>query len=139
MATIPNSHRDLLEGPVYAIFTTIAPDGMPENSVVWCSMEGNYVLVNTAEGRRKDRNIRSNPRVALTAMDPENPYRWIDVRGTVEEIVDDPDARNISAHAKIYAGVDEYYGGVAPAELRGKEKRIIYKIKPERVVAFPSS
>jgi PPOX class probable F420-dependent enzyme len=137
MAKIPDSHIDLIEGPVFSILTTIAPDGMPENSVIWCSWDGDHVLVNTAEGRRKDKNIRSNPKVALTAVDPENPYRWIDVRGTVDQIVDDPDYSNINAHAKIYAGVDEYYGGVAPAESRGTERRIIFKIKPERVVIFP--
>jgi PPOX class probable F420-dependent enzyme len=138
MVTIPESYRDLLEGPVFSVLTTISPDGMPENSVVWCSLDNGHILVNTAAGRRKDKNVRSNPRVALTAVDPENPYRWIDVRGRVEEIVDDPDYSNINAHAKLYAGVDEYYGDFAPAESRGKEKRIIFKIKPERVVVYPS-
>ena len=133
---IPDSHRDLLDKPLYAIFTTIAPDGIPENTVVWCSYDGTHVLVNTAEGRRKSNNVNANPKVALSVLDPENPYRWIDVRGVVEEVVPDENNANINAHAKLYAGVDEYFGGVAPIEAKETQIRIIFKIKPERVLAF---
>lgn len=135
--TIPESHVDLLNGPYYAVFTTIAPDGQPENTVVWCSYDGTYVLVNTVSGRRKDENVRRNPLVALTVIDPKNGYRWVDVRGTVAEIVPDVDNANINAHAKLYTGHDVYYGGFAPAENAGKEERIILKIAPERVLAYP--
>jgi len=135
---VPNSHKDLLEGPIPAVLTTIAPDGLPENTVIWCSWDGTHVLVNTARGRRKDANLKANPKVALTAVDPENPFRWIDVRGTVEDIVPDENYANINAHAKLYAGKDEYYGGVAPAEAKGTEERVILKIKPQRVVPFPT-
>jgi PPOX class probable F420-dependent enzyme len=134
---VPATHVDLLEGPYYAILTTIAPNGQPENTVVWCSWDGEYVLVNTADGRRKPDNVRKNPKVALSVIDPQNPFRWIDVRGEVESIVDDLDYANINAHAKLYVGVDEYYGGFAPAENRGTERRIVFKIRPERVLAFP--
>lgn len=137
--TVPDSHKDLLEGAVFAVFTTISPEGNPENTIVWCSWDGEYALVNTAAGRRKDKNVRRNPQVALTALDPENPWRWIDVRGVVEEIVPDPDYSNINKHAQIYTGAEEYYGGVAPAEMKGTEERVIFKIKPTRVVAFPGN
>jgi PPOX class probable F420-dependent enzyme len=136
-ATIPASHIDLLEGPYYAVFATVAPNGQPENTVVWCSWDGAHVLVNTADGRRKPQNIAKNPRVALTVIDPKNPYRWIDVRGTVEAIVEDENYANINAHAKLYAGVDEYYGGMQPIERKGTEKRIIFKIRPDRVLIYP--
>lgn len=136
-AIIPASHIDLVEGPIYSVFTTVSPSGAPENSVVWCSWDGTHVLVNTVEGRRKARNVKANPQVALCAIDPKDPYRWIDIRGTVEETVEDTDYQNISAHAMLYAGQPEYYGGVAPAHMRGKEKRIIFKIRPDRVVVFP--
>lgn len=134
---IPDTHVDLLIGPVYAVLTTVTPEGQPENTVVWCSWDGTHVIVNTAVGRRKDKNIRQNPKVALTVIDPANPYRWIDVRGFVEEIVPDRDYASINAHAQLYAGVEEYYGGVAPAEQRGKEERVAHKIRPTRVIAFP--
>ncbi len=138
-ATVPAAYLDLLTGPVFAVFTTMAPDGQPENTVVWCSWDGSHVLVNTAAGRRKHTNVLKDPKVALTVVDPTDPFRWIDVRGVVEDIEEDKDYANINAHAKLYAGVDEYYGGVAPAEQRGKEERIIFKIRPDRVVAFPMS
>lgn len=134
---VPASHVDLLTGPYFAVLTTVAPSGQPENTVVWCSWDGEHVLVNTADGRRKPANVRNNPKVALTVIDPQDPFRWIDVRGEVAEIVPDPDYANINAHARLYAGVDEYYGGVSPIEMKGKEDRIIFKIRPDRVLAFP--
>ena len=134
---VPASHVDLLTGPYFAVLTTVAPSGQPENTVVWCSWDGEHVLVNTADGRRKPANVRNNPKVALTVIDPQDPSRWIDVRGEVAEIVPDPDYANINAHARLYAGVDEYYGGVSPIEMKGKEDRIIFKIRPDRVLAFP--
>jgi hypothetical protein len=134
---IAASHLDLIEGPYVATLTTLNPQGAPENTVVWCSWDGQHVLVNTADGRRKPQNVRRDPRVALTVIDPKNPFRWLDVRGVVEEIVPDADYANIDAHARLYAGVDQYYGGVAPAEARGTEERIIFKIRPERVLLFP--
>ena len=136
-ATVPASHLDLLTGPFYAVFTTVAPSGQPENTVVWCSWDGSYVIVNTAAGRRKHKNVLENPHVALTVIDPKDPYRWLDVRGTVEAIEEDNDYASINAHAKLYAGADQYYGGFAPAERRGTEQRLILKIRPDRVLAYP--
>jgi PPOX class probable F420-dependent enzyme len=136
-AVIPQSHLDLITGPIPAILATVAPNGQPENTVVWCSWDGEHVLVNTVVGRRKDRNMRHNPRVALTAVDPADPYRWLDVRGYVEEIIPDEGFANINAHAKLYEGVDEYYGGYAPIERRGTEERVVAKIKPVRVLVYP--
>ena len=103
-ATVPASHVDLLSGPYYAVLTTVAPSGQPENTVVWCSWDGSHVLVNTALGRRKHNNVLANPRVALTVIDPKDPFRWIDVRGTVEAIEEDKEYANINAHAKLYVG-----------------------------------
>jgi PPOX class probable F420-dependent enzyme len=134
---IPDSHLDLISGPIIATFTTVSPDGKPENTAVWCSWDGTHILVNTKIGRRKERNIRNNPNVALFVLDPESAFRWIDIRGVVEEIIPDADYANINAHAKLYAGVDEYYGGFAPIERKGTEERIVYKIKPQQVVEYP--
>lgn len=135
--TIPESHVELLTGPYYAILTTINDEGQPQNTVVWCSYDGEYVLVNTAEGRRKAENVRRNPLVALTVLDPDDPYHWIDVRGRVAEIVPDTDYANIDAHAKLYTGRDSYYGTPSMADQKGKEERVIFKIAPENVVVVP--
>jgi hypothetical protein len=133
-ASVPESHVDLLAGPYLATLTTIAPNGQPENTVVWCSWDGEYVLVNTAAGRRKWKNVQSNPRVALTVIDPKDPYRWIDVRGVVEAIEPDVDNANIDAHARLYVGAERYYGGFAPAERAAAETRVVMKIRPGRVL-----
>ena len=134
---IPESHLDLLTGPIIATFTTVSADGMPENTAVWCSWDGTHILINTKKGRRKVFNIQKNPNVAVFVLDPDSSYRWIDVRGIVEDIVPDENYANINAHAKLYEGVDEYYGGYAPIERKGTEERIIYKIKPVKVVEYP--
>lgn len=135
--TIPDSHLDLITGPVHAVLTTVSPTGKPENTVVWCSWDGEYVLVNTTDGRRKPENVRHNPYVALTAVDPDDPYRWVDVRGIVYEIVDDLNYANIDAHTRLYTKHDRFYGGYASIERKDTEKRIIFKIKPERVLVYP--
>ncbi len=135
--TIPQSHLDLITGPVYAVLTTVAADGQPENTVVWCSWDGQHVLVNTVAGRRKDRNARHNPLVALTAIDPTNPLRWVDVRGYVEGIVPDEGNANIDAHTRLYTSFDKFFGGYAAIEREATEQRVIMKIRPTRVVAYP--
>lgn len=136
-ATIPDSHLDLITGPVCAVLTTVAPDDQPENTIVWCSWDGEHVLVNTVVGRRKHSNMTRQPKVALTAVAPDDPYRWIDVRGIVEEMVPDEGYANINAHARLYEGVDEYYGGYAPLARRGTEERVVARIRPVRVVVYP--
>ena len=136
-ATIPPSHLDLIAGPVYAVLTTIAADGQPENTVVWCSWDGEHVLVNTVAGRRKDKNARHNPLVAITAIDPANPLRWVDVRGYVEAIVPDEGNANIDAHTRLYTDHDKFFGGYAAIERQATEQRVIMQIKPTRVVAYP--
>ncbi|CUS04365.2 putative oxidoreductase [Candidatus Promineifilum breve] len=136
-ATIPPSHLDLIAGPVYAVLTTVAADGQPENTVVWCSWDGEHVLVNTVAGRRKDKNARHNPLVAITAIDPANPLRWVDVRGYVEAIVPDEGNANIDAHTRLYTDHDKFFGGYAAIERQATEQRVIMQIRPTRVVAYP--
>jgi len=136
-ATIPESHIDLIEGPVFAILTTIAANGLPQNTVMWCSWDGGQVLVNTGGSTKKVKNIRSNPKVALIAIDPQNPFRWVDVRGEVESISEDTDFENINSHAKLYMNVDEFYGNAAPIEQKGKEDRVVLRITPKQVFAYP--
>lgn len=137
MILIPESHVHLLTGPYYAVLTTINADGQPQNTVVWCFYDGEHVLVNATSDRQKTINARRNPRVALMVLDPEDGYNWIDVRGRVAEIVPDAGNRNIDAHARLYRGVDRYYGDVMPVERANKEQRVILKIAPESVVVVP--
>jgi PPOX class probable F420-dependent enzyme len=133
--TIPDSHKELLEEPVCIVLTTVMPDGQPQSTVVWGSYDGTYIKVNTAAGRQKEKNMRQNPKVTVLAMAPENPYRYIEVRGTVEEITQEGAVDHANKLAKLYANKETYYGGVAPAEQEGKETRVVCKIKPNHVNA----
>lgn len=135
MKTIPETHRDLLEGPIYAILTTLMPDGSPQSTVVWVDYDGQYVKVNTAKGRQKDKNMRANPRVSLVLMDPSNPYRWLEIRGKVVEITPEGGVEHIEALSHLYMG-QGYYGGFAPAERRNNETRLVVKIEPTKVNAY---
>jgi PPOX class probable F420-dependent enzyme len=132
---IPESHTDLLNAPVYVNVVTVMPDGQPQASVVWCSYDGEHVLVNTAVGRQKEKNLRERPMATVLAVDPENPFRYIEVRGTTE-LTKEGALDHINQLAKAYRNADSYYGGVQPAEMAQKETRIICKIKPTHVNAF---
>ena len=77
-ATIPESHKDLLDGPIYVQMATYMNDGSIQVNPVWCSFDGSHILINSALGRVKDKNLRANPTITILAMDPENPYRWLE-------------------------------------------------------------
>ena len=113
------------------------PDGQPQLSPVWCSFDGTYIWINTARGRQKDKNLTERPMATILAVDPDNPYRYLEVRGTVAESTEEGAVDHINQLARLYTGQSSYYGGVQPAELAEKETRVIYKIRPKRVVTFP--
>ncbi len=133
---IPDTHQDLLEQPIYVTLATVMPDGQPQLSVVWWDYDGEYVFVNTAKGRLKERNMAARPQVTFLALDPQNNFRYLEVRGTVVEMTEVGAAAHIDKMAKKYVGADKYYGGVQPADQEGKEVRVLCKIKPTKVVAF---
>ncbi len=123
-AGIPPEYADLLEKKAFANFVTLMNDGSPQVTPVWCDFDGTHVLVNSAEGRQKDRNIRNDSRVALSIQDPENPYRYLEVRGEVEEITKEGAADHIDKMARKYLGQDRY-PYAQPGEIR-----VLYKIRP---------
>ncbi|MBI5958186.1 MAG: PPOX class F420-dependent oxidoreductase [Chloroflexi bacterium] len=130
-ATIPDSIKDLLEGPVVVTLVTVMPNGQPQATPVWCSYDGSHIWVNSALGRQKDRNMRANQRVTILAMDPKNAYRWVEVRGKVDEITEEGALDHINLLSKLYNGIADYYSRMP--NRRGKETRVIYKIKPVKV------
>jgi len=134
--TIPDNFRDLLDEPVYVTLATVLPDGQPQLTVVWCSYDGQYIWINTTRNRQKDKNLMARPQATIMAIDPNNPYRWMEVRGTVAEVTEEGGVDHINQLAQLYVGKTPYYGGFAPAEMAEQETRVIYKIKPERVVTF---
>ena len=126
-ATIPQEFRDLLTKKAFAHLATIMPDGSPQVTPVWIDFDGGHVRINSAKGRIKDKNMRRNGRVALAIQDPDNPYRYLAVRGRVEEITEAGADTHIDSLAKKYLGQDRYPHR-QPAEVR-----VIYRIRPERV------
>ena len=130
MAEIPGTFRDLFTKPAFAHLVTMMPDGSPQVTPVWCDLQDGTVIINTAKGRLKDRNMRRDPRVALAISDPANPYRYLQVRGRVVDITERGADEHINVMAKKYLGVDTY-----PYRQPGEE-RVIYKIRPEHVQAY---
>ena len=133
MTTIPNDFKDLLERPIVVTLVTLMPDNQPQATPVWFSYDGSHIWVNTARGRQKDRNMSERSQVTVLAVDPDNPYRYMEVRGTVDEATEDGALEHINSLAKRYVGRDDYYA--AMPEQRGKETRVVYKIKPVKVIA----
>jgi PPOX class probable F420-dependent enzyme len=125
--TIPNKWHDLFEKKVFANLATLMPNGAPQVTPVWVDYDGENVLVNTAEGRQKDKNLQREPRVSLSLLDPENPYRYLEVRGSVVDRTHAGADEHINKMAKKYLGQDVY-----PFRQPG-EKRVLYKIKPEHL------
>ena len=124
---IPASFRDLFNKRAFAHLATMMNDGTPQVTPVWCDFDGTHVRINTARGRVKDRNLEANPRVALSAQDPDNPYRYVQVRGRVAEMTEQGADAHIDALAKKYIGKDKY-----PNRQPG-EVRVMVKITPESV------
>jgi len=126
-ASIPASHRDLFEKPNFGHLATLMPDGSPQVTPVWVDIDGDTILVNTAEGRVKARNLARDGRVAISVADQQNPYRYIQVRGRVIARTHDGADAHIDKLAKKYLGQDRY-----PFRQPG-EQRVIFRIQPEHV------
>ena len=121
----------LLQDKNLVFIATLMKDGSPQLSPVWADFEDDYVLVNTAEGRIKHKNVLRDPRVAVSVVSNNNPLDMITIRGKVVEIIPDYDYNHANRLTKKYMGKDNY-----PFKREG-EKRIILKIKPEKVFVLP--
>lgn len=123
---IPDKYRDLFTKRAFASLGTLMPDGAPQVTPVWVDLDGDLVVINTAKGRQKDKNMRRDPRVSLALVDPDNPYRYLEIRGKVAEIIEQGADAHIDKMAKKYLGADKY------PYRQSSEVRVIYKIRPER-------
>ena len=123
--TFPEKYLDLLkdETRAYLFLATTMPDGSPQVTPIWFNTDGEYILINSNEGRVKDRNMKARPKVAMVIQDPATPYRYLQIRGEVVEY--------------IREGADEHINQLSlkydnePWTYREGQKRIIYKIKPD--------
>jgi len=129
-AAIPEKYADLFQKKTFASLGTLMPDGQPQVTPVCIDFDGKHVVVNSAMGRVKDRNMRRDPRVSMALIDPDNPYRHLQVQGRVVEITENGADQHIDKMAKKYLGKDKY-----PFRQPG-EVRVLYKIEPDRTVAM---
>ena len=127
MKSVPDVWKAVLKKPVFVHLTTLMPDGSPQVSPVWVDVDGDAIMINSAQGRIKDKNMRRDPRVALSVTDPDNPYKALMVRGRVTTITGDGADAHIDKMAKKYLGKDKY-----PFRKAG-EVRILYRIEPSAV------
>jgi PPOX class probable F420-dependent enzyme len=132
---IPDAYRDLLDGPVLVTLVTVLPDGQPHASPVWCNYDGTHVLLNTTRGRQKEKNMKARPQATVLAVDPTDPYRYLEIRGRIVEMSEEGGVEHISQLAHLYVGAERYYGGFAPVERQFQETRVICKLLPTKVVA----
>ena len=131
--TIPESHRDLLAGPVNAVLTTVMPDGRPQTTPVWCNLDGDDVLINTMRQFRKQKNMRLNPIVTLLAYKLKQPLRNIEVRGRVVEMTEEGALEHLNELNALYGSGPEFFGDSVDAELRHKFTPVKIRIRPDRV------
>jgi PPOX class probable F420-dependent enzyme len=128
METIPDGKLDLFEKPAIATIASFLPNGHPQVTPVWADYDGTHLLVVTKKGTRKHKNVQHDPRVTVTIIDPDDQYRYVEVRGEVEKMPEEGALEFSDQQAQRYWGVDEYpYARDSP--------RVLLHISPERVVA----
>lgn len=126
--TVPSSHKDLVsdETRAFAILATLMKDGSPQATPVWFDMEGDRFRINTARGRVKEKNMKARRRIAMAILDPDDPYRYMQVRGRVVEITEAGARDHIDSLSEKYTGNAEYQN------YRG-ETRVIFYIQPDSI------
>ena len=128
MPAIPEQYRDLLtQKKAFANLATLMPDGTPQVTPVWFDFEGGVIRVNSAKGRVKSRNMKEGAPVALSIMDPDNPYRYLQIRGRVRRVAEAGAGAHIDRLAKKYIGKDKYPWA------RPGEVRVRFEIEPLRI------
>jgi len=129
MAQLSEAVRKLLEQPNFGHLATVMPDGSPQVTTVWVDTDGEHILVNTAEGRQKPRNVQRDGRVAIDIYDQSNPYRQATIRGKIVEMTTDGADAHADRLAKKYLGQDTY-----PFRRPG-ERRVVLKIAPTSIAS----
>ena len=122
MVEIPDGVRDLLERPIYANLATVRPDGAPQANPMWFVWDGEFVWFTHTNYRQKYKNVAHEPRVSISIYDPEQPYRYVEVRGVVDHIDPDPEG-------KMYQRLSERYGG-KPVTPKDAADRVAIAVKP---------
>jgi len=130
--TLSEKARALISRPILATLATVGPGGAPQVTPLWIEVDGDLLLVNTAEGRVKARHMAADPRVGVTVIDPYDPYNVVALRGRVVEATTEGADADIDRLAKKYLGVDSY------PNRRPDEVRITFRIRPEHIAMQPA-
>lgn len=128
MAEIPQIARDWIEGNAFATIATVLPNGYPQQSVVWIERDGDDLLVSTVKGRRKHLNMERDPKVSVLIYPAENPYSYVEIRGTVE-MTEEGGRELIDRLAQRYMGADRYTMDDGTDNVR-----VVVRIRPDKVV-----
>jgi len=130
--TLTDKARALIDRPILASLSTVGADGSPQVTPLWIEVDGDLLLVNTAEGRVKARHMRADPRVAITVIDPDDPYNVVALRGRVVDATTEGADADIDRLAHKYLGVDSY-----PMR-RPDEVRVTFRIRPDHIAMQPA-
>jgi PPOX class probable F420-dependent enzyme len=128
-ARLTPADLELLRGPNFGHLVTLGADGSPQVTVLWVDADDDHVLVNTVEGRTKDRNLRRDPRAAVSVVRDGDWYRWVSITGTVVERVTGSEAE---AHID---SLSRRYDGEPWTAVEG-QVRVLYRIRPDRIVRY---
>jgi PPOX class probable F420-dependent enzyme len=123
MADIPEGYESLLERPNYGHLATMRPDGNPQVNPMWFAWDGELLRFTHTNKRQKFRNVEANPNIAMSIVDPDNPYRYLEVRGVVEEIGPDPTGA-------FYLELNDRYSGPLTEPPPDKADRVIIVVRP---------
>ena len=127
---IPERYADILDKKAFAHWATIGPSGEPQNNPVWFDFDGEYILISQTKTRQKLHNVKRDARVALSFLDPENPYRYLEVRGEVVDVTEDEGNAFINKMAQKYLGQPEYQWH------QPGDKRVVVAIQPKHSSAM---
>jgi PPOX class probable F420-dependent enzyme len=126
---LSDEQKKFFRKPNFGHLATLEPDGSPQVTPVWIDVDDEHILINTAKGRKKVRNVERDPRVSVEVVEQENPYSMLSVQGKVVGMTTEGADEHIDAMAKKYLGQDSY-----PFRKEGEE-RLILKIQPVKVIA----
>jgi len=123
MVAVPDGYESLLQRPLYGHLATVRPDGRPQVNAMWFDWDGEVLRFTHTTKRQKYQNITTNPNIAMSVLDPDNPYRFLEVRGTVEKITPDPTG-------EFYLHLNDRYQGPLTEPPADKADRVILVVRP---------
>ena len=130
--TVPEKYKDLLERPVVITLATVSGDGRPFATPIWRWFDGTHIQISTTPNVRKHKNVLANPHVTTVAIDPDNPYRYLEVAGVVEVITEEGALELLDRLTMLYMGKPHYYGAIEAEEKAPEYEGVLFKIRPTR-------